>query len=140
MSTRSPAHRRTIARRRLTALSVVLTAAALVHSLPADGDTRPPRKAAAAAAAPKAPPSPDAVLARIARCESAGDPAAISPDWRYRGKYQFDLATWRTVGGSGDPAAAPEREQDARARTLLERRGVAPWPVCGPRALAAAAA
>jgi hypothetical protein len=65
-------------------------------------------------------------LAAIARCESGGDPTAISPDGRYRGKYQFDLRAWRSVGGTGDPALAPERVQDRRARTLLLRLGTAP--------------
>ena len=36
-----------------------------------------------------------AELQRIAQCESGGNPRAVSPDGRYRGKYQFDLATWR---------------------------------------------
>jgi hypothetical protein len=72
-----------------------------------------------------------ATLERIAQCESDGDPTAVSPDGRYRGKYQFDVATWAHMGGTGDPAAAPEAEQDARAGQLLALRGTAPWPVCG---------
>jgi Transglycosylase-like domain len=70
-------------------------------------------------------------LSVIARCESGGDPTAISPDGRYRGKYQFDLRTWRAVNGVGDPALAPEHVQDRLARELLLRHGTAPWPVCG---------
>jgi hypothetical protein len=35
------------------------------------------------------------------------------------------------MGGTGDPAAAPESEQDARAAALLAAQGTAPWPVCG---------
>jgi hypothetical protein len=70
----------------------------------------------------------------IARCESGGDPTAVSPDGRYRGKYQFDLRTWRAVNGVGDPALAPEHVQDRLARELLLRRGTAPWPVCGASA------
>jgi hypothetical protein len=81
------------------------------------------------------PPAPTgdaaATLERIAQCESDGDPTAISPDGRYRGKYQFDVSTWEHMGGTGDPAAAPEAEQDARAAQLLAQRGTAPWPVCG---------
>src|SRR5690606_32496172 len=52
-----------------------------------------------------------ATLAAIAACESGGDPTAVSADGAYHGKYQFDLGTWESVGGRGDPAAAPEREQ-----------------------------
>jgi hypothetical protein len=66
-----------------------------------------------------------------AQCESGGDPGAISSSGLYRGKYQFDPQTWRSVGGSGDPAAAPEAEQDRRAAMLYAQRGSSPWPVCG---------
>jgi hypothetical protein len=69
-------------------------------------------------------------LERIAACESGGDPTAVSADGRYRGKYQFSRATWRRVGGSGDPAAAPEAEQDRRAAMLLEQAGAGSWPSC----------
>lgn len=72
-----------------------------------------------------------AILDRIAQCESGGNPRAISSNGLYRGKYQFDRPTWASVGGSGDPAAASEAEQDQRAAILLRRRGTAPWPVCG---------
>ncbi len=72
-----------------------------------------------------------ATLERISRCESGGNPQAVSASGRYRGKYQFSRATWRTVGGTGDPAAASEAEQDRRAAALLERSGTAPWPNCG---------
>ena len=64
-------------------------------------------------------------------CESTHDYGAISPSGAYRGAYQFDVATWRTVGGTGDPALASAEEQDARARELYARRGHQPWPVCG---------
>ncbi len=72
----------------------------------------------------------DAQLERIARCESGGDPTAVSPDGRYRGKYQFSRATWRSLGGEGDPAKAPEAEQDRMARLLLEKQGPGAWPSC----------
>jgi hypothetical protein len=70
-------------------------------------------------------------LESIAACESGGDPTVVSADGSYRGKYQFDYGTWESVGGSGDPAAAPEAEQDYRAALLYERAGSSPWPVCG---------
>ncbi len=73
----------------------------------------------------------DPVLQRIAACESGANPTAISADGRYRGKYQFSRATWRALGGKGDPAAAPESEQDRRAAALLAREGTRPWPSCG---------
>ncbi|MGZ6695890.1 MAG: peptidoglycan-binding protein [Solirubrobacteraceae bacterium] len=73
-------------------------------------------------------------LAKIAQCESGGDPTAVSADGKYRGKYQFDRATWARIGGSGDPAAASEYEQDQRALALYQQRGTAPWPNCGAQA------
>ena len=70
-------------------------------------------------------------LAAIRACESSGNYAAVSPGGLYRGAYQFDLPTWQSVGGSGDPAAASPAEQDARASQLWSQRGSNPWPSCG---------
>jgi hypothetical protein len=75
--------------------------------------------------------APSGTLAKIAQCESGGDPTAVSSSGQYRGKYQFSRATWRDLGGSGDPAAAPESVQDAMAAKLYAQRGAQPWPVCG---------
>jgi hypothetical protein len=71
------------------------------------------------------------VLRSIAACESGGDPRAVGGGGSFRGKYQFDYGTWARIGGSGDPAAAPEAEQDRRAAMLYARAGSSPWPVCG---------
>ncbi len=68
-----------------------------------------------------------AVLRRIAKCESGGNIRAISRDGRYRGKFQFDMATWRSLGGKGDPAKASEATQDRLALKLYRQRGTAPW-------------
>ena len=92
-------------------------------TLRALGLTIRPRAARAGALDPR--------LASIARCESGGNPRAVSPDGRYRGKYQFSRATWRALGGKGDPAKASEAEQDRLAAKLLAERGTAPWPSCG---------
>ena len=75
--------------------------------------------------------APSATLAKIAQCESSGNPAAVSASGQYRGKYQFSRATWQEYGGTGDPAAAPEAEQDRIAAKLYAARGTSPWPVCG---------
>jgi Transglycosylase-like domain len=72
-----------------------------------------------------------AVLAQVAECESHGDPKAIGGGGTFRGRYQFMRSTWASVGGHGDPAAAPAKEQDRRAAILLARSGSSPWPVCG---------
>jgi Transglycosylase-like domain/Putative peptidoglycan binding domain len=97
------------------------------QTLAALGLTTDPGPSVAAAAAP---PSSDATLQRIARCESGGDPTAVSSDGTYRGKYQFDRTTWTQMGGDGDPADAPEAEQDRIAGKLLAQRGTTPWPRC----------
>jgi hypothetical protein len=70
------------------------------------------------------------ILRQIAECESGGNPRAISPGGQYRGKYQFSRETWHNLGGSGDPAAAPEWQQDRLALKLYRLRGIAPWPNC----------
>ena len=70
-----------------------------------------------------------AVLERIAQCESGGDPTTDTGNGYY-GKYQFSRATWRRMGGSGNPAHASEAEQDQRAAALYAQEGTAPWPVC----------
>jgi peptidoglycan hydrolase-like protein with peptidoglycan-binding domain len=81
-----------------------------------------------------APADATAALAQIAQCESGGDPTVVSRDGRFRGKYQFTRATWRALGGTGDPAKADEATQDAMAAKLYAERGTAPWPVCGATA------
>jgi resuscitation-promoting factor RpfB len=91
--------------------------------------------ASSTAAAPAAQSSGGtSALQRIAQCESGGNPAAVSASGTYRGKYQFSRETWSELGGSGDPAAASEAEQDRMAAKLYAQRGTAPWPVCGAKA------
>ena len=70
-------------------------------------------------------------LSSIAWCESRNNPRAIGGGGAYRGLYQFSFSTWRVVGGSGDPAAAPRSEQTWRAWLLLKNHGSGHWPVCG---------
>jgi hypothetical protein len=92
---------------------------------------RSPQGSAGTHAAPESVGVSSAALSAIASCESGGDPTAVSADGAYRGKYQFDYGTWASVGGSGDPAAAPEAEQDYRAALLYSQAGSSPWPNCG---------
>lgn len=79
-----------------------------------------------AAAASTASPA----LQAIAACESGGNPSTDTGNGFY-GKYQFTLATWQAVGGSGNPAQASEGEQDRRAAMLYASAGPGQWPVCG---------
>jgi hypothetical protein len=105
-----------------------------------DRIVHPPPPPAPVAPTPTSPSSPTAAsaasavgsgLSAIAQCESGGDPTAVSPSGQYRGKYQFSRPTWESVGGTGDPAAAPEAVQDALAQKLYAQQGASPWPVCG---------
>jgi LysM repeat protein len=67
---------------------------------------------------------------KVAQCESGGNPRAVNSAGYY-GLFQFDLQTWRSVGGSGNPAKASAAEQLMRAKKLYSQRGAQPWPVCG---------
>jgi acyl-CoA synthetase (NDP forming) len=86
--------------------------------------------AAAAARASAAAATASPALEAIAACESGGDPTANTGNGFY-GKYQFTASTWASVGGTGNPAAASEAEQDQRAAMLYAQQGASPWPVCG---------
>jgi hypothetical protein len=90
----------------------------------AKGATAPAGMATASGAA--APPH----LEAIAACESGGNYSANTGNGFY-GAYQFTQATWESVGGTGNPAAASPAEQDARAAQLYAQSGSTPWPVCG---------
>ncbi len=79
------------------------------------------RRSASTASAP---------LEAIAACESGGNPSTNTGNGFY-GKYQFTQSTWQSVGGTGNPAAASEAEQDKRAAMLYAQAGSSPWPVCG---------
>src|SRR6266545_5549211 len=48
---------------------------------------------------------------RLRMCESSNNYAINTGNDHY-GAYQFDLATWRSVGGSGYPNQASSAEQD----------------------------
>ncbi len=69
------------------------------------------------------------MLSQLRNCESGGN-YRINTGNGYYGAYQFDLSTWRSVGGSGRPDQASPGTQDALARRLQSERGWAPWPSC----------
>jgi peptidoglycan hydrolase-like protein with peptidoglycan-binding domain len=74
-----------------------------------------------------ADPSSNAWL-QLRNCESSNR-YDINTGNGYYGAYQFDLATWRSVGGTGYPNQATPAEQDYRALILYRMRGWEPW-VC----------
>lgn len=74
--------------------------------------------------------------AALASCESNGNPAAVNSAGGYYGLYQFGVAAWKSVGGSGLPSDAPADEQTMRAKMLYEQVGgnwQGQWPTCGSR-------
>ena len=85
------------------------------------------RRARAQSGAVAIPPA----LQAIAACESGGNPHAIGGGGLYRGAFQMTYAAWASVGGHGDPAAAPMAEQVERATLLYATAGPGQWPVCG---------
>jgi resuscitation-promoting factor RpfA len=64
--------------------------------------------------------------ARLRMCEAGGRYDVAATHGHY-GAYQFDLSTWRSVGGRGYPHHASRREQDYRALYLYRMRGWQPW-------------
>ncbi|MEV4006396.1 transglycosylase family protein [Actinomadura sp. NPDC049753] len=69
----------------------------------------------------------------LANCESHNNPKAVNPAGYY-GLYQFSLASWASVGGSGKPSDASSAEQTYRAQLLYKRvngRWQGQWPNCG---------
>ena len=68
--------------------------------------------------------------ARVCRCESSGNPRALSRNGLYAGLFQMSRATWNSLGG-GDPFDPMTNSQ--RAHRLWQRRGFRPWPTCGRR-------
>ncbi len=76
----------------------------------------------------------------LRECESTQNYRAISRSGRYRGAYQFSIATWNWVAGMHypelvgvDPRDASPSDQDKMAYTLYEINGWNPWPTCRKR-------
>ncbi len=63
----------------------------------------------------------------LAYCEASNVPTTVDTSGTYRGMFQFDVPTWRSVGGTGDPAKAGPAEQLRRAKLLYLDRGLQPW-------------
>ena len=63
---------------------------------------------------------------QLRMCESTNR-YTINTGNGYYGAYQFDLSTWRSVGGSGYPNESSAEEQDYRALILYRQRGWSPW-------------
>lgn len=86
------------------------------------------------AAAPRyAGPIGDDIWSRLAFCESGGRTNAVSRSGKYFGAFQFSLATWRSVGGPGNPIDHDYGTQLHYAKILQARSGWGQWPTCARR-------
>ena len=71
----------------------------------------------------------DDVWAKLAQCESGGNPATNTGNGFY-GMYQFTLETWQALGGTGYPHEADAATQTAMAKKLQAQAGWGQWPGC----------
>jgi resuscitation-promoting factor RpfB len=117
---------------RLKVTTVVLTAAVTqVEQVGTKASASSSSSSTGAAGNPGSPGGSAASLnwAALAKCESGGNPKAVNPNGYY-GLYQFSLATWHSVGGSGNPIDASAAEQTSRAEMLYNKAGAGQW-TCG---------
>ena len=74
----------------------------------------------------------DDVWAKLAQCESGGNPATNTGNGFY-GMYQFTLETWQSLGGTGYPHEADAATQTAMAKKLQAQAGWGQWPGCADK-------
>ena len=74
----------------------------------------------------------DDVWAKLAQCESGGNPQANTGNGFY-GMYQFTLETWHSLGGTGYPHEADAATQTAMAKKLQAQAGWGQWPGCADK-------
>ncbi len=74
----------------------------------------------------------DDVWAKLAQCESGGDPKTNTGNGFY-GMYQFTLETWQSLGGTGYPHEADAATQTAMAKKLQAQAGWGQWPGCADK-------
>lgn len=92
--------------------------------------TRASRSGARSGAKGRVRPAGGDVWTRLGACESGNNPTAHSPTGRYHGAFQFSLATWHSLGMSGDPHNYPYAVQLEAAKRLQARSGWGQWPAC----------
>jgi hypothetical protein len=100
------------------------------------GDTGAADEGDAVAGAAGAPSAAQWLALR--ECEASNNYTAVSGSGRYRGAYQFSIATWDWLAAARypelvgvDPIAASPAQQDQMAVALYEVYGANPWPICG---------
>ena len=77
-------------------------------------------------------PVGDDVWAKLAQCESGGNPKTNTGNGFY-GMYQFTLETWQSLGGTGYPYEADAATQTAMAKKLQAQSGWGQWPGCADK-------
>ena len=77
-------------------------------------------------------PVGDDVWAKLAQCESGGNPQTNTGNGFY-GMYQFTLETWQSLGGTGYPHEADAATQTAMAKKLQAQAGWGQWPGCADK-------
>lgn len=112
-------------------LSTSVTRAPVAQQVALGSKDRPAPPPAPAPSAGNSPSADGLNWAALARCESGGRANAVSATGKYHGLYQFSVATWQAVGGTGLPSQASADEQTHRAQLLYNRAGAGQWPHCG---------
>lgn len=71
---------------------------------------------------------PGAKWYQVAKCESEFNPKAVNKSNNaHFGLFQFKIATWQSMGGSGNPVDASPQEQFDRAKKLQAEAGWGQW-------------
>jgi hypothetical protein len=68
---------------------------------------------------------------RVSKCESGNNPRSVSSTGKFRGAFQFSLATWHEIGYKGDPIDYSYEYQKSAAKKLYAQSGRGQWPECG---------
>jgi hypothetical protein len=68
----------------------------------------------------------------VAKCESSGNWHANTGNGYYGG-LQFNMRTWRSHGGRGQPQNASRDYQIQIAEKVKQTQGMSAWPKCGKR-------
>ncbi len=103
---------------------IILSALAASVTAPASASGWPTIRIAG----PYVAPTP-AQLSVLRLCEASGN-YRINTGNGFYGAYQFDLATWHSLGLPGRADQAPAAVQDRAASALEAQRGWGPWPGC----------
>ena len=103
-------------------------AAGAVHAAPVDASRTQAQRASRSGRR-----SAGGTFDALAQCESGGNPQAVGGGGKDYGAFQFSLATWRSLGYSGNPTDHSYETQKAAAQKLVRRSGWSQFPSCSRR-------